>query len=489
MLDHFFLKNICKHYNKPCINSFTYAHVFEKMKDHSTLLKQIGIQPNDRIVIQSNKKSVNQVSLMLATWKSRGIIVILPESIHPSILPKIKPSLVMDHKDNIHVNKKTNVTRIIKSPKNPNDPALILFTSGSTADPKGVVLSHSNIISNITMLNNLYQTEITSRDRSYSILPWYHCYGLVCELLFLMNKGASIRLPTNFKNPIPEMKWHRPTLLFTVPKMLEKIYKSAWNSSFTAPFLKYYLFGDRLRMMSVGGSYCSPHLLDHFQERFNIPIYQGFGMTETSPMMSLNSPLENWHGSVGKPLQDVKIMMDPNSGEILTRSPSLMLGYLDSIDDTNTISTTIDLNKGWFGTGDSGFFNQDGYLFINGRIKHEYKLSNGKYVNPLYIESKILTSHFISQAVVFPSDCNSFNVCVVYTESVLSEKEIWKEMVKYCNEARLQNYEIPKRVYQLKEPMTVENGLLSLKLETKRQEIICRWKNLISVNKKPNELS
>lgn len=469
------LKSIIKNHTRPCINQFTYSNLWNRIQHHSQTLKTISIQPKDRIVIQTNIKTIDHVAMMIAAWDYRAVVASLSAEPHPSIIPKIKPTLTMDSFGSIHCHGQFIKKNVKTDFHCENDPCLILFTSGSTAIPKGVVLSHKNIVSNLQMIKTLYQDNICPEDRSFSILPWHHCYGLVCELLYMIKIGGHIVVPSNSKNPIPEIKWSRPTLLFTVPKMLERIKKSAWNTNYTSKMLKYYLFGDQLRMMSVGGSYCSSELIEHFDERFQIPIYQGFGMTETSPMISLNSPNAQKIGSVGKPLTDVKIKIDYDE-QILVRSPSLMLGYLDEIDDKNTIKTNLPVAEGWFPTGDKGYMDSEGYLFIKGRIKHEYKLSNGKYVNPGYLESLLLSSPSFDQVLVIPSDNMDYNVCLVYTK--LSVNQAIQEVDKIC-QGKIEKYEIPRKVFLLQAPFSVENGLLSIKLEPKRQEILKVWKNLI----------
>jgi long-chain acyl-CoA synthetase len=469
------LKSIIKHNSKPCINHFNYSHLWNRIQHHSQTLKTVGIQPKDRIVIQTNIKTIDHVAMMIAAWDFKAVVASLSSNPHPSIYPKIKPTLTMDSFGSIHSHENFVQKNVKTDIHDENDPCLILFTSGSTADPKGVVLSHKNIVSNLQMIQNLYNDNISIKDRSFSILPWHHCYGLVCELLYMIKNGAHIVVPKNSQDPIPELKWSRPTLLFTVPKMLERIQKSPWNTKYTSRMLKYYLFGDQLRMMSVGGSNCSPAIIEHFDERFQIPIYQGFGMTETSPMISLNSPNAQKIGSVGKPLNDVKIKIDRDE-QILVRSPSLMVGYLDEIDNTNTIKTSLSNAEGWFPTGDKGYMDNEGYLFIKGRIKHEYKLSNGKYVNPSYLESLLLSSPSFDQVLVIPSDNMDYNVCLVYTK--LSANQAIKEVDKIC-QGKIEKYEIPRKVFLLQSPFTVDNGLLSMKLEPKRQEILKVWKNLI----------
>ena len=469
------LKSVIKHHSRPFLNNYNYSNLWDKIQLHSQTLKTACIQPKDRIVIQTNIKTIDHVAMMIAAWDSKAVVASLSSDPHPSIIPKIKPSLTMDSFGNVQSHENFVKKNFKTDHHDENDPCLILFTSGSTDDPKGVVLSHKNIVSNLKMIQTLYGDNISTKDRSFSILPWHHCYGLVCELLYMIKNGAHLTVPKNPQKPIQELKWSRPTLLFTVPKMLERIQKSSWNTRYTSTALKYYLFGDKLRMMSVGGSYCSSAIIEHFDERFQIPIYQGFGMTETSPMISLNSPNAQKIGSVGKPLNDVKIQIDRDE-QILIRSPSLMLGYLDEIDNTNTIKTSLSTSEGWFPTGDKGYMDNEGYLFIKGRIKHEYKLSNGKYVNPAYLESLLLTSSSFDQVLVIPSENMDYNVCLVYTK--LSAHDAFQEVQKICL-GKIEKYEIPRKVYLLQTPFSVDNGLLSMKLEPKRQEILKVWKNLI----------
>jgi long-chain acyl-CoA synthetase len=366
-------------------------------------------------------------------------------------------------------------------------PAMILFTSGSTAEPKGVVLTHKNITQNLDMIGTLYEDrDVSCHDVSFSILPWYHCYGLVCELLFLMTRGAHIHIPYNAHNPVPEMKWIRPTLLFTVPKMLERLYKSEWNALIPASVFRHFVWGNRLRMMSVGGSHCPAHIVEFFQDRYHTPIYEGYGMTEFSPMIALNGTCEDQYriGSVGKPLKGVEARIFNSTGEVQVRSPSLMKGYLSSIDPiTRQISThPLGLVEGtWFPTGDKGRIDDKGFLYVTGRLKSEYKLSNGKFVNPGHIESCILESTMIDQALVMADpETNASNIALVFLtpskkHQLQQQLLLLEEVKKCCHRRGLMHYEIPIKIFVLKEPFSVENGLLSMKMEPRRHEIASRW--------------
>jgi len=281
---------------------------------------------------------------------------------------------------------------------------------------------------------------------------------------------------------MPEMKWIRPTVLFTVPKMLERLYKSEWNALIPPSILRQFVWGDRLRMMSVGGSHCPKHIVEFFQDRYSTPIYEGYGMTELSPMVSLNSPTMYRPGSVGKPLKGVETRIDPVSKEIQVRSPSLMRGYLSSIDDhTRQIAThPLGLVDQWYPTGDKGCLDKEGFLYVTGRLKSEYKLSNGKYVNPEYIESCILESPMIEQVLVMadPETDAAGNICLVFVSESYQDqgsKRIMDEIKARCVKHMVLPYELPIALYRMRERFSLENGLLSLKMEPRRKEIESRF--------------
>jgi long-subunit acyl-CoA synthetase (AMP-forming) len=480
------MRSILEHAKRPCINQISYGQI-QNLSDHYThLLTRLQVQPNDRIGILCSKKSPHQVAMMLAGWRKSAIIVPLPDTPHPGILPLVRPRVLLTPDLQITVSEEqvqTPAPSFTQTQTGDERPALILFTSGSTADPKGVVLTHKNIIRNLDMIGTLYKTsDIHCHDVSFSILPWYHCYGLVCELLFLMTRGAHINVPYHPRNPIPEMKWIRPTVLFTVPKMLERLYKSEWNALIPPSILRHFVWGDRLRMMSVGGSHCPKHIVEFFEDRYSTPIYEGYGMTELSPMVSLNSPAIYRPGSVGKPLKGVETRIDPVSKEIQVRSPSLMRGYLSSIDDqTRQIAThPLGLVDQWYPTGDKGYLDKEGFLYVTGRLKSEYKLSNGKYVNPEYIESCILESPMIEQVLVMadPETDAAGNICLVFVSESYQDQgpeRIMDEIKVRCVKHMVLPYEVPIAVYMMRERFSLENGLLSLKMEPRRKEIESRF--------------
>jgi long-chain acyl-CoA synthetase len=204
------------------------------------------------------------------------------------------------------------------------------------------------------------------------------------------------------------------------------------------------------------------------EKEYNIKVYQGYGMTETSPMISLNTVKNNKIGSVGKLLRHVDIKFNYQD-EILVKTPSLMLGYLSEVDEFSNHLELCQTNKEWFATGDKGYMDGEGYLYIDGRISTEYKLSNGKYCNPQFIESLVLNCNNVDQAMVFSNKDNEYNEMLVYS-TCHDRKKIILEIEKQWI-GKLQKYEIPQKIYLMKEPFCVENDTLTLKLEHKRKKV------------------
>jgi long-chain acyl-CoA synthetase len=293
----------------------------------------------------------------------------------------------------------------------------------------------------------------------------------VCELLFLLKTGAHISIPYNTdpKKIIREMKWKAPTLFYSVPKVLESIYKNDIHSIPSA-LKRNVVFGHRIRRISVGGALCPSKLVSFMTENYKIPTIQGYGMTETSPMISLNSIYENRIGSVGRPVKDVKIDFSIENNEILVEGENVMLGYLKEI--TNENEFVLEEKGKLFHTGDKGHLDRDGFLYINGRTKTEYKLSNGKYINPAFIEKMMCLSPLIDQAVVF-GDGFAHNKAIIYSpKNDKRDKDAMLFHIKELLEGRVQHYEIPNDIVFAEEAFSFQNGLLTQKLEPNREKIM-----------------
>lgn len=467
------LKSVLQYPNRPLINKHLYGSLYNMIKKNDTILDQYKVGKQDRVCFLA-EKGMDWVSVMTSCWLRGSVFVPLVNNNPPLnnyILDKVKPKVVLTKLSNNNSisNSSYDTKKMVQTSitTDANDPALILFTSGTTNDPKGVVLSHQNILSNLEMIDQMYNDSITSLDSSFSLLPWHHCYGLVCELLFLLKKGANIKIPTA-KIPeeiFKEIRHQAPTLLFTVPKILESIYKR--DVRFVPSFVKRnYVFGRKIRMMSVGGALCHPDLVTFMTEEFRVPTYQGYGMTETSPMISLSSPTYNKIGSVGKVLDNVNIHFREDQS-IQVRGENCMLGYYKDTIDNQIICHE---KEDWFDTGDKGYLDEDGFLFLDGRTKTEYKLSNGKYVNPVYLESILSLMPNINQVLVY-GEGSSYNRAIIYADNHRPSKE---EIQTFLQD-KVEPYEIPREIYYIDEPFSLQNGLLTQKMEPHRKKILSKY--------------
>jgi len=466
--------SIQKYPTRKCINGHTYNDLYRFVKQYDWLLTDLDVGKKDRVCWNA-RKSIHWPAVMLATWKRGAVFVPLNHGnslLNKHIIQTVKPKTVLTEDDVKHVD--YHLPSGTELPPISMDTAsTILFTSGSTHQPKGVVLSHKNIWTNLEQISHRIGDDINHTDSAFSILPWHHCYGLVCELLFLLTKNAHISLPTQQdpKKIIREMRWQTPSLFYAVPKVLENIYKNDVNRV-PGVLKRNLVFGHRIRRISVGGALCPPKLVSFMSEEYKIPTLQGYGMTETSPMISLNSIYENRIGSVGKPLKNVRIDFSNENNEILVRGDNVMSGYLKFITKENVF--ILERPNGWFSTGDKGYMDKDGFLYINGRTKLEYKLSNGKYINPNFIEKLLCLSPWINHAVVF-GDGLSHNKVILHCNP---EQKDAKQMLTHIHgllQGKVQHYEIPNEILFVKEPFSLQNGLLTQKLEPNRNKILKRY--------------
>lgn len=319
----------------------------------------------------------------------------------------------------------------------PDDLATIIYTSGTTGQPKGVMLSHENISSNaITSVGELTDFE-TGPDGEVvlSFLPLTHVFARMLQYAYLA-RGVSVYFahPDNLVEVFPQV---RPTVFASVPRVLEKVYAGirkrimemegpqkalgTWAlrvaqeyeiGQSSSPFyaLKRAIadalvfrkwreaFGGRIKHIVVGGAALQPDLANVLAAA-GITTLQGYGLTETSPVISYTRPHRNKPGTVGEPLPDVEVRI-ADDGEILTRGPHVMQGYYKDPEKTDAV---ID-DEGWFHTGDIGEFDEEGFLKITDRKKDLFKLSTGKYVMPQPIENQLGSEPLVDNAVVVGND-------------------------------------------------------------------------------------
>lgn len=415
------------------------------------------------------------------------------------------------------------------------DIACFIYTSGTTGKPKGVKLSHTNLASNVSAMNEVFP--MSPEDRSLSFLPWAHSFGQTVELHGLFSMGASMGIAEAVDKIIANLSEVQPTLLFSVPRIFNRIYDGvnkqvaegpAWRqaifrsamenvtarkklaedkkSSGFADF-KHGIydklvfqkirnrFGGRLRYAFSGGAAISKEVAE-FIDNLGIVVYEGYGLTETSPIATANWPGARKIGSVGKAIPGVSIKIDltatgdVKNGEIVVYGHNVMQGYHALPEENEKVFT----EDGGFRTGDMGVVDEEGFLFITGRIKEQYKLENGKYVAPAPLEEGLKLSSFISNCMVF-GDNKLYNTALIAANMPDVEKWAAAQGLSEKGQALLdtdkvkalfrdevdkhssdfKQFEKIKKFKLTAEDFSVENGMLTPKLSLKRRVVMAKY--------------
>ncbi len=313
----------------------------------------------------------------------------------------------------------------------PEDLAVIIFTSGTSGESKGVMLSHQNIVADIQAVYP--RLPIGPDDVFLSVLPLHHTFESTCGMLFPLSVGASIVYVTSLKSSdvLADLKKFRATLMCGVPLLYEKMYGGIQRALEKKPLIArlYVDWGQRLsdlskalvnrpvgkllfktlrsragldsiRMMVSGGAALDPEICRFFNN-LGIPLLQGYGLTETSPVLSVNEESDNRYNSVGRPLDGVEVkILDQNEagiGEIAVRGKMVMLGYFENPEETAAV-----MRDGFFATGDLGYVDRDGFIHITGRKKNVIITPAGKNIYPEEIESVIDASPYVLECAVLP---------------------------------------------------------------------------------------
>ncbi len=420
----------------------------------------------------------------------------------------------------------------------PSDIAVLIYTSGTTGSPKGVLLSHGNFTSNVLAGGKLYP-QLSKEDRGLSILPWAHSFGQTGELYFFLHVGGSLGFIENATTIAEDMAKVKPTFLIAVPKVFNKIYDGVWAKMnetgglakmlFTMGIestkkrrelaeegkrclltdLKFKLadavvfskirqrFGGRLTG-TLSGSATMNVEISHFFSDIGVPVYDCYGLTETTPAVTMNCPTAHKPGSVGRPIDQVRVVIDKFSaedgrddGEIIVYGPNVMQGYHNNPEATKEVMT----EDGGFRTGDRGRLDEEGYLFITGRIKEQYKLVNGKYVFPSALEEDMKLLPLVESVMVY-GEGRDYNIALVVPDFGVLEKYARENNLANDPEALVQNprvremianaiknylkgkfggYEIPRKFLFLKETFLFENGMLTQTMKLKRRNVLERY--------------
>jgi long-chain acyl-CoA synthetase len=311
---------------------------------------------------------------------------------------------------------------------NEDDIFSIIYTSGNTGTPKGVVLTHKNIISQLHSINHFLKLD--SKEVILSLLPLAHIFERMV-MSFYVSHGVSIYFVDEITNTANLLKVVKPTMMTAVPRLLEKIFYKIKLNIEEKPFIsklignlafnytlkkdidknsilyKLYdllvykklreIFGGRLDKLVSGGASLNEEIC-RFLININIPTYQGYGLTESSPVICTNYPGMNKIGSSGKVIPNMEVKIEDN--ELLARGDSIMKGYLN---DSLLTSKTID-KDGWLHTGDIATIDKEGFIFIKSRKKDLFKLSTGNYVNAIKIEQQLSKNKYIEFANVIANN-------------------------------------------------------------------------------------
>jgi len=415
----------------------------------------------------------------------------------------------------------------------PDDVATIIYTSGTTGEPKGVMLSHDNIFSNVEASRKAIPFD--GKDTGLSFLPLSHIFERMAGHYLMFATGTSIAYAESIDTVAANMVEVRPTLVLSVPRLYEKMYARILETALTGGFLKKKIFfwargvaerwateklagkepggllarqyaiaqklvfsklkartGGRLRYFVSGGAPLSPEI-NKFFFAAGLEILEGYGLTETSPVIGVNTP-ENFRiGTVGKAIDGVEIRIAAD-GEILTRGPHVMKGYYNKPDATRE---AIDPD-GWFHTGDIGVL-EDGFLAITDRKKDIIVTAGGKNIAPQPLENKVKANKYVAQAVMlgdkrkFPSmlivpnfdqlERWATNRNIIWTDraqllrmptiQAKIEKEVNKELEGTAH------FEMPKKIGLLEHDFSIERGELTPTQKVRRRAIDKHYKTLI----------
>jgi long-chain acyl-CoA synthetase len=415
----------------------------------------------------------------------------------------------------------------------PDDLATIIYTSGTTGEPKGVMLTHSNLVTNIIASSSHF--ELGERDVALSVLPLSHLFERQAMNMYLYH-GMSVFFGESLEKIGVNLREARPTVFVGVPRIYEKMLMKVRERAYAKGRKNGLLFdwaveigkqwarlalahqaippwlslrhviadrlafgkwrdalGGRIRIFVSGAAPLSPDVALAFAGA-GMPIVQGYGLTETSPVVTAGRLDDNRVGTSGKAIPEVEVRIAAD-GEIETRGPNIMLGYWNRPEETRAVLTA----DGWFKTGDVGSLDPDGFLTITDRKKELFKTSGGKYISPQPVEQLIKSSRFVNQVVVIGSE-RKFPAALIVPE--------WEQLESYaklkgldlhtpeefCSNPRIVNlferqiaartqhlaqFEKIKRIALLEKELTIEGGELTPTLKVKRRIIDEKYRDLI----------
>jgi long-chain acyl-CoA synthetase len=395
-------------------------------------------------------------------------------------------------------------------PPGPDDLATIIYTSGTTGTPKGVMLTHGNLVSNA--IASLTTLDLGPTDVHLSFLPLNHIFERTAGYNVMLYAGATIAYAESIEKAAANLMEVRPTILLAVPRFYEKLIERIMEVAKAAGFPRDVMarwgrdvaqkwaaiklegravppalalqhamanrlvypvlrsrLGGRIRYCFSGGA-ALPREIGLFFYGVGMPIVEGYGLSETSPIITMNTPKHYKLGTVGRPIPGVEVRI-AEDGEIVVKGPSVMKGYWNLPEETAAA-----LEGGWFHTGDIGEIDSEGYLRITDRKKDLIVTSGGKKIAPQPIQNALKKSPRIVEAIVVGDGRKYATALIVPANGVT--REAIAEDVDGVNKG-LASYETIKRFELIANDLTVENGSLSQKMEVKRRVVSDRYRDLI----------
>ncbi len=421
---------------------------------------------------------------------------------------------------------------------NREDLATIIYTSGTTGEPKGVMLTHNNLISDVVGTYEVVKP-LLEEEVLLAFLPWTHSFGRTVDLYLSTYHGKGVMAIAESIQKVPEnIQEIRPTMFASVPRIFEKIYTKIISEVEQGPGLKKKIFywalnvgrkwaqyslqdkpvpflleiqhsiadklvfskvrealGGRLKFTASGGGPLSKELGEIFYA-MGVKIIEGYGLTETSPVVTVNPPFKPRYGSIGKPIPGAQLKV-ADDGEILIKGPMVMKGYYNKPEATKE---AID-EDGWFHTGDIGRVDEEGYFYITDRKKDIIVTAGGKNIAPQPIENKLKLNRFIEQVVVI-GDRRPYCVALIqpdfeelkayaeeqgmpFDEKNIKEflqkpeiRKLFEDAVEEVNKD-LPRYSTIKKFELLPEPLSMESGELTPTLKVKRWRVEEKYKDLV----------
>ncbi|MBR6690605.1 MAG: AMP-binding protein [Bacilli bacterium] len=459
--------------------NIVYKTYYDFYNDVNCLKKYIGNKYKNKHIAIVGENSYNWLTIFFAIVLSNNIAVIIDKDLSEddmnALLKKSNTNIIFYSKgyceflgkqkkyakyeiENIanYINK-GKISKEIKVKLKNNKPAVMFFTSGTTGANKGVLLSQRNITYDIVAACSLFKSD---GGNVFSVLPFNHSFGLVISALTPFYYGRPIFLCSSLKNVLADIKTAKPSTMFLVPIFIETFYRQIWHKARKQKKdkgLKLLIkvnkgisklgidvrnklfksiineFGGELKYIICGGAYLDKKYIQWFRN-IGIEILNGYGITECSPVVSVNRNQHYRDGSVGQLIKGCKAKI--KDGEILVKGENVMLGYYKDKKSTNEV-----LKDGWFHTGDLGYIDEENFLFITGRKKNLIILSNGENVLPEEIEAKLCSDKAVREVVVYEQD-NKIIAAIYPNDDYMGDNKYFNSLIYKYNRTVPKNHQV-----------------------------------------------